>query len=96
MSIKIGRQLFEDQPEVRVYHVRSMLTDRVNESAGKNDEVENSVLASILDIHGVVACQLSPYVAAVVKAKMFKWEEVEPQVKALLTSIELPIESVDK
>lgn len=94
--IKIGRQLFDSMPECRAYHTRSPLTSLPCEMGAKNEEVENSLLESILSIHGVAACQLTPYVAAVVKATMFNWDEVEPKVKALLTSLELPIESVDK
>lgn len=94
--INIGRQLFDGQPQIRVYHVRQLLTTLQCEVGMKYEPVENGVLESVLAIDGVEAVQLNPYSIAVVKARMFEWDEVEPKVKALLTSIELPIEGVIK
>lgn len=82
MKIQIGRELFDNVPECRAYHVRAKLTDMPVEVGTKNEDVENSILASILAIDGVAAAQLNPYTVSVIKAKMFSWEEVEPNVKA--------------
>jgi hypothetical protein len=94
--IQIGKQVFEGQPEVRVYHVHTKLTDAVAECGMKNEEVQSGILEAFLNVSGVEAAQVSPYSVAIVKARMFSWAEVEPSIKALLTSLEMPIDSVNK
>ena len=92
--IPIGRQVIDDMPDLRIYHVRTLMTEQPVELAYKFMPVENPILSALLDIPGVNMVELHPYHAVVNKAQQFEWSEIEPSIKRLFAALQLPLETV--
>jgi hypothetical protein len=91
--IQIGRQIIDENKDVRIYHTRVILTQLPVELAFKFQPVENTLVEAILAIDGVSMVELHPYHVVIMKAQQFTWTEIEPAVKILLSSFSLPVES---
>lgn len=91
--IQIGRQIIDENKDIRIYHTRVILTQLPVELAFKFQPTENTLIEAILAIDGVYMVELHPYHVVIMKAQQFQWPEIEPAVKILLSSFSLPVES---
>lgn len=91
--IQIGRQIIDENKDVRIYHTRAILTEQMVELAFKFQPTDSTLMEAILAIDGVSMVELHPYHVVIMKAQQFAWTEIEPSVKKLLASFSLPVES---
>lgn len=91
--IQIGRQIIDENKDVRIYHTRVVLTELPVELVFKFQPTENTLVEAILAINGVSMVELHPYHVVIMKANQFSWSEIEPAVKILLSSFSIPVES---
>ncbi len=101
MSNVIGVSSSKTQDEnCRVYHSRYRLTAVGAVVAQKgmvpaddsDDSIGVGIVQTLLDIPGVSGIQVTAYTAAIVKAPLYQWTEVEPPIMWLLTSLNLALE----
>ena len=94
-KVQIGRQLFSEDTDIRMYHVSTKLVDTVSVSiAGIPQEGSSPMGDAMLTIDGVEQVMVHPYCIVIKKAKMWEWSQIEPKLKALVTSFVLPVANV--
>ena len=80
----------------RIYASRARLTTTPMESGIANQtEGVGPVLATFLDIPGVVAAQVFAYHAMVCKVPAFTWDEIEVSVLRLFAALNLDLETLE-
>ena len=77
-------QVHANSEHYRSYHSRALLITGVEENCGRNQKPVNAITAKLFMIPGVSVVAVRPYFAVVEKAQAFNWDEVEPQVIAVL------------
>ena len=90
-AVQIGRQILDEDPHTRIYHVRVCLTEQPREAGIRNESVENPFLDAVLHINGVAIAMVTPYALLVSKGPQFDWTEIEPSIKVLLASFTVPL-----
>lgn len=93
--IKLQRQQVEGDPQTRVYHSRTPLTNRPEEMAYAMQRPRNAVLEAVVRIRGVECAKVRPYVLIVRRAAMFEWDEIEPSLLRLIASFNLALPSAE-
>ena len=88
-KLQIQRLIPEGDAHTRVYFSHTELTKR-SISALRGECVEcDPILATVLEIPGIVVACFTPYSLAVIKTPTYEWAEIENTLLRLLTSFNL-------
>ncbi len=100
-KVSIARRMTDDE-NTRVYHSRYQLTEigviiaqkgnTPSEEQWAADPRGAGIMSAFLDIPGISMVQLQAYTAAIMKAEMFSWAEIEPYILRLMSSLNLDLE----
>jgi len=66
--------------DVRVYHVRQQLTESSQMWFREHTEGINGIAELILKIPGVASVFVFSYSVQISKAKLYRWDEIEPRI----------------
>lgn len=82
-----------ENPNVKSFHTRMILTDYVSIGVSKCEEVVESVdgiLDFVMRIPGVTQAQVEPHKLTVIKSPAFGWDEIEPRIISLFQYAKIP------
>jgi Scaffold protein Nfu/NifU N terminal len=66
--------------DVRIYHVRQQLTESSQMWFREHTEGVNGIAELILNIPGVTSVFVFCYSVQISKAKLYRWDEIEPRI----------------
>jgi hypothetical protein len=89
VALKLQRICPPEMPHMRVYFSRAELTDQIH--AGQRGDPSNAdpVLKLVLEIPGIAFAEVHCYQIVVLKVPTFEWDEIEPGIAKLLTTLNL-------
>lgn len=93
--IQIGRQLFDEDKDTRIYHTPVKMLDVVT-CGFAGMPTDSPIVQALLDIPGVEYAEVHPYYLAIKKARMYEWGLIETSVKRLVSTFVVEIELVNR
>ena len=88
MALQLQRLCPPENPGLRIYFSRSELTKTVCVGE-RGTQIKDPLLKLVLEIPGIAFAEVHVYQIVVLKVPTYTWDEIEPQIAKLLTTLNL-------